>query len=172
MDTRTIALRIATAFVVAAAVSGAPADGRAAQSSDMLASGDASAPTDASAPAASPDRPLTPAEIMARRFPQPVRVGYLVGLPVYDEWDQTLGHITGVVRSDQGQISLIVPFGGWFGWGDRPVAVPIETVAILGDHVNAMEFTRKDFEAAPTWTPGQGQALAANDSIKIALGRR
>ena len=116
--------------------------------------------------------PLTPEEIMARRYPQPVRVGDLIGLPVYDESDQTLGRIEQVVRTDTGKIRLIVPFGGWFGWGARPVAVPIETVAILGRHVNALEFTPKDFETAPTWTPGADRPISEDETIRIALGRR
>ena len=109
---------------------------------------------------------------MARRFPQPVRVGDLIGLPVYDDSDRTLGRIEEVVRTDQDKICLIVPFGGWFGWGDRPVAVPLESVAILGKHVNALEFTREDFERAPTWAAGTDRPLDGNDTIRIALGRR
>lgn len=115
---------------------------------------------------------LTPEQRMERRFPQPVQVGRLTGMPVYDHDDRTLGHIQQVVRTPAGHIRLIVPYGGWFGWGDRPVAVPIEAVAILGDHVNALEFTRADFDRADTWTPGPDQALAADEMIRIALGRR
>ena len=30
---------------------------------------------------------------MARRFPQPVKVGDLIGLPVYDDNQSTLGYV-------------------------------------------------------------------------------
>lgn len=114
----------------------------------------------------------TPEERMQRRFPQPVLVRDLIGLPVYDDKDRTLGRIQEVVRTDADKICLVVPFGGWFGWGDRLVAVPLETAVILGKHVNAVDFSRSDFEAAPTWTPGTDVAIAADQSIRIGLGRR
>lgn len=119
-----------------------------------------------------PYETLTQDQLMERRYPQPVKVGRLIGMPVYDHMDRTLGRIHQVVRGADGRIKLIVPFGGWFGWGDRPVAVPIETVAILGSHVNALEFTREHFEKATYWTPGRDTALAPDDTIRIGLSRR
>src|ERR1700693_486772 len=64
---------------------------------------------------------LTPEEKMNKRFPQPVRVGFLIGLPVLDDDDNTLGRVQQVVRTPEGKISLIVSYGGSFGWGARPV---------------------------------------------------
>ena len=166
MSTKSIAGSLSGALVILACLSICAGFGEAAHA--------ACAPASLPAAASSPDqpKPLTPEEIMARRFPQPVRIGDLIGLPVYDHQDRTLGRIEEVVRTDQGKICLIVPFGGWFGWGDRPVAVPLETVAILGKHVNALEFTRQSFETAPPWTPGTDRPLGPDDTIRIALGRR
>ncbi len=67
---------------------------------------------------------------MRRRFPQPVRVGDLIGLPVLDDGSRTLGLVREVVRTPGNKIELIVAYCGWFGWGARPVAVPIEVVGI------------------------------------------
>ena len=119
-----------------------------------------------------PERALTPEQIFESRFPQKVRVGDLVGLPVQDYRDRVIGRIRQVVRTPEGKIRLIVPHGGFLGFGERPVAVPIETVAILARHVNALEFTLADFAAAPTWAPGTDQPIAPDDSIRIALSRR
>ena len=69
---------------------------------------------------------------MRRRFPQPVRVGDLIGLPLLDDSSRTIGFVRQVVRTPQNEIELIVSYDGWFGWGARPVAVPIEVVGILG----------------------------------------
>ncbi len=71
-------------------------------------------------------------ERMRRRFPQAVRVGDLIGLPVLDDDSRTLGHVRQVVRTPAGKIKLIVAYGGFLGFGTRPVAVPIEVVGILG----------------------------------------
>jgi hypothetical protein len=118
------------------------------------------------------EKDLTPEERMARRFPQPVRVGDLIGLPVLDDDDFTLGYVRQVVRTPEGKIRLIVSYGGWFGWGARPVAVPIEVVAILGRQLAALDMPPKEFAAAPTWTGGGETVLQKDEMIRIALGRR
>ena len=62
------------------------------------------------------EKELTPEEKINRRFPQPVRVGVLIGKPVLDGDDQTLGYVHDVVRAPDGKISLIVDYSAWFGW--------------------------------------------------------
>jgi hypothetical protein len=129
-------------------------------------------------PAAKPERELTPEQRMQRRFPQPVRVGDLIGLPVLDWRDSTIGYIRQVVRTSSGKIQLIVPYRPWLGWlaavdwGRRPVAVPIEVVAILGRQVAALDMPREEFDSAPTFSPSSGTELAADETIRIALTRR
>ena len=46
----------------------------------------------------------TPEQRMTRRFPQPVKVSDLIGLPVYDDNQSTLGHVREVVRTPAGKI--------------------------------------------------------------------
>jgi hypothetical protein len=136
--------------------------------------GFATAPQDSSARPESQN--LTPEQRMARRYPQPVKVGFLVGLPVLDEQDSTYGYIREVVRTPDGKIVLIVPYRDWLGWaptawGRKTVAVPIETVAILGRQVAALDFSREDFAAATPYAQG-GTALPADTAIRIAVYRR
>jgi hypothetical protein len=112
-----------------------------------------------------------------RRFPQPVQVGDLIGLPVLDFDDSTIGYVKSVVRRSDGEIDLIVPYSAWFGWlhadwGKRLVAVPIKSVAILGRQLDALEFTRDDFASAPTWTSSDGAPIGLHEKALIALGRR
>lgn len=114
----------------------------------------------------------TPQEKMQRRFPQPVRVGDLVGLPVLDERDVTIGRISQVVRDDQGNILLIVPYGDWTTWRKRPVAVPVEVVAMLGRQVAAIDMKRAEFDKAPDWTTRPAAVLGPDDVIRVALTRR
>ena len=118
---------------------------------------------------------LSAQERMNRRYPQAVRVGFLVGLPVLDSQDSTLGYIRAVVRTPSG-IVLMVPYRAWLGWaptdwGRKTVAVPIETVAILARQVAALDFSRDDFAAAPAYAP-RGTPLPADETIKIAVYRR
>lgn len=127
------------------------------------------------------ETPPSPEEVMNRRFPQPIRVGDLIGLPLLDWEDSTIGFIRQVVRTPEGKVRLIVPYSRWFGWawfaetttwGKRPVSVPLETVAILGRQVAALDMSREDFDAAPTWSVTQGQPIAPDETIRIALTRR
>src|SRR3954468_8060567 len=62
------------------------------------------------------DKDRTPEERMNRRYPQPVKVGFLIGLPVLDERDSTYGYIREVVRTPANKIALVVPYRDWFGW--------------------------------------------------------
>ena len=111
-------------------------------------------------------------ERMRRRFPQAVRVGDLVGLPVLDDDSRTLGHVRQVVRTPQGKIKLIVAYGGFLGWGTRLVAVPIEVVGILGRQLASLDMPRQDYAAAPTWRDTDDKVIPNDDSIRIALARR
>lgn len=47
---------------------------------------------------------LSPEERMRRRFPQPARVRDLIGLPLLDWSDNTLGYVQRVVRTRDGRI--------------------------------------------------------------------
>jgi hypothetical protein len=147
------------------------------------APGNDAAATPQASPAAKKveERNLSPEEKMNRRFPQPVRVGDLIGLPVLDDQDSTIGYIREVVRTPAGKIQLVVPYGHWFGWvrADGPfdwnrrlVGVPIETVAILGRQVDALDMSREEFDKAPTFEAAHNTVLGADETIKIALGRR
>ena len=109
---------------------------------------------------------------MQRRYPQPVKVGDLIGLPVLDVDDRTLGYVRGVVRTPEGKIRLIVPYGGFLGLGRRLVAVPIEVVAIAGRQLAALDMSRAEFDAAPAWSDPASHALPASEVIRVGLYRR
>jgi hypothetical protein len=125
---------------------------------------------------ASETKQPTPEEIMNSRFPQPVKVGDLIGLPVLDYFDATIGYVRSVVRTPAGKIQLVVTQGGWPAgwstWRSRLVPVPIEVVAILGRQIVALEMSRDEFASARTWSNADGQAIAPNEMIRIAISRR
>ncbi len=114
----------------------------------------------------------TPEERMNARFPQKVRVGDLIGIPIQDYDDRILGYVIDVVRKPDGKIVLVMPERGWFGRGGRPVPIPIETVAILARHINLLDIPREDVPKLATWDPAQGSPIDRNEIIRIAVGRR
>lgn len=120
---------------------------------------------------------LAPEEKMAKRFPQPVRVGDLIGLPLLDYRDTTLGYIRQVMRTPAGKIVLVVPYRAWLGWtpfdwGKRAVGVPLEAVAILGRQVAVLDMSRQDFADAPAFETAQAVPVPADETIRIAITRR
>ena len=89
-------------------------------------------------------------------------MGDLIGLPILDDYDVTLGHVQKVVRTPEGKIRLIVSYSRWFGWFGRPVAVPIEVVVILGRQINSVDIQPEEYEKAPTWSAGNDQTIPDN----------
>jgi hypothetical protein len=119
-------------------------------------------------------KPMPMIDRMSRRFPQPVRVGDLIGLPVLDDSASTLGYVQQVVRSTTGQTELIVSYSkwfGWFGWFTRPVAVPIEATGIEGKQIVSLDMPPGEYATAPTWHGQSVTALPNDDTIRIALAR-
>jgi hypothetical protein len=117
-------------------------------------------------------RQLSPEEKMQRRFPQPARAGDLIGLPLLDDYDRTIGHIKHVVRTQTGKLQLIVTYGGFLGWRQRLIAVPIEVVAIAGRQLAALDMARAEFDAAPAWNEALTTPVAPDDVIRVALYKR
>ncbi|HUD87130.1 MAG TPA: hypothetical protein VMR17_11785 [Xanthobacteraceae bacterium] len=116
-------------------------------------------------------KPMPMDERMARRFPQPVRIGDLIGLPMLDDNASTLGVVRQVVRTPQGKIALIVSYSRWFGWFGHPVAVPLEVVGIEGRQLVSLDMPRSDYAAAPLWQAHDATVLPDDATIRIALAR-
>lgn len=117
------------------------------------------------------EHPMPMNERMLKRFPQPVRVGDLIGLPVLNENASTLGYVWQVVRTPQGNIQLIVSYSRFWGWFGRPVAVPIEVVGIEGRQLVSLDMSPDEYANASTWQGNDATALPNDATIRIALAR-
>ena len=60
----------------------------------------------------------------------------------------------------------------FLGFRQRPVAVPIEVVAIAGRQLAALDMTRAEFDAAPAWSDPQSQPIPAGELIRVGLYKR
>ena len=114
----------------------------------------------------------TPEARMKRRFPQPIRCGNLVGLPLIDDDNRVFGRIDAVVRTPDGKVRLVSRVDRWFGFFGRPVAVPIEVVAIVGRQVASLDMKPDDYRSLPTWTEGTDRRIPDDETIRIALTKR
>ena len=134
----------------------------------VLSSGAALAQDAAPAP-----KPTSLAERAARRFPQPVRVGDLIGRDVLKptEAQPVLGDVMAVVRRKDGSQDVIVRVGGVLGIGARPIAVPVEAVALMGEYVAIMDFTPDQLRAFPTFDSAGDAPLGADETIRVGIVR-
>ena len=110
------------------------------------------------------------AESAARRFPQPVRVGDLLGRDVLRpvESQVVLGNVRALVRDAQGRIMVVVNFGGFLGIGSRPIAVPVDAMVLLGQDMEIVAFTPEQLQQFLTFSPA-GTAAVGNDLV-ITVG--
>jgi hypothetical protein len=111
------------------------------------------------------------AEFAARRHPQPVRVGALVGRRVLQPLESrpVLGHVLEVVRLDDGSEKIIIRYGGWFGFGGHLIAVPLDAMALLGDEVEILDLTPEELNRLPTFRAAGSSPLAEDEVIRMGL---
>ena len=120
--------------------------------------------------------PPTPGMSLAEsavRFPQPVRVGDLLGREVLRpvESQDVLGRVRRVVRDSNGQILVVVDFGGFLGFGSRPIAVPVDAMVLLGQDMEIVAFTPKQLRQFPTFSPSGTTDVADDTIIKGGLAK-
>ena len=128
------------------------------------------APAFAQSPLPAPvPTPAVLAERTAKRFPQPVRVGDLLGRDLLQPLPSqpVLGRVLSLARRPDGGIDLLIQAGTTLGFGGRPVAVPIEAVALLGEHVALLDYTPAQLAALPTAQPGT--PIPPTETIKVGL---
>ena len=115
--------------------------------------------------------PMPMKERYLRRFPQPARVGHLIGMPVLDLYSKTLGYVREVVRTPAGETEFIVGYSQWWGWFGRPVAVPLEVLGIEGRHLMSLDMSPGEYNAAPTWRNTEATPLSVDATVLVALSR-
>jgi hypothetical protein len=116
--------------------------------------------------------PMPLNERYLKRFPQPARVGDLIGLPVFDLSSSTLGDVRQVVRTPLGKIEFIVGYSRWWGWFGRPVAVPLESLGLEGRQLRSLDMSPSEYAVAPTWHDSNATSLPPDATVRVGLGRQ
>jgi len=126
----------------------------------------------AAAPAAQVQAQTSPPEVAtaspAQAATHPVRVADLIDLPIVDESKSTMGRVRAVVRTGEGKVQLLLPLGGLFGFGERLVPIPIESVALTGPQVTVVDMPPDRFQKSATWYGSNSEALAAAETISVS----
>ena len=110
------------------------------------------------------------ATFAAKRFPQPVRVGDLLHRTVLEpvESRRILGRVERVIRFDGGKEAILMTFGGFLGFGDHLIAVPLEAMVLLGGELEVLDFTPQQLGQFPAYG-GTGNVLDAEEIIHMGL---
>jgi hypothetical protein len=112
-------------------------------------------------------------ESNAMRFPQPVRTGdllhRLIQQPV--ESQTILGRVHGVVRNSAGEVFIIMNIGGFYGYGGRLIAVPINAMVLLGDAMEVVAFTPAQLAAFPTFNPAGAVPVPDDAILDVGLAK-
>ena len=113
------------------------------------------------------------AQSAAMRFPQPVRVGDLLGRDVLRpvESQDVLGHVREVVRDSQDQILVVIDFGGFFGFRSRPIAVPVDAMVLLGQDMEVVAFTPDQLGHFPVFLSSGTTRVPDDAVIKVGLAK-
>jgi hypothetical protein len=116
---------------------------------------------------------MTLAESAAMRFPQPVRVGDLLGREVLRpvESQDVLGRVRRVVSDKSGQIIIVVDFGGFLGFGSRPIAVPVDAMVLVGQDMEIVAYTPEQLRQFPIFSPSGTTDVADQTIIKVGLAK-
>jgi hypothetical protein len=106
-----------------------------------------------------------------RRFPQPVRVGDLIHRRVLQPLESrpVLGHVIRVIRAKDGRVEIVINYGGVFGFGGRPIAVPSDGMVLLGNELEILDFTAEQLDAFPPFDPTGTVTIAADEQIRMGL---
>ena len=116
------------------------------------------APRDTSADTASPKGPPT----------QQMSVSRLNGLNLYNANGDNLGDIERVVMGKDGQPHIIIGNGGFFGIGEKRVAIPLQKTAMRGNRLVIQGLSDDQIRAMPTWTSSTGdQELAKDKTVPV-----
>ena len=110
----------------------------------------------------------------AMRFPQPVRVGDLLHREVLQpvESQTRIGRVVGVMQDGKGMVFAVIQIGGFFGFGSRPIAVPIDAMVLLGQDMEVVAYTPDQLSGLPTFAPGKGDSMIdPNRVIKVGLAK-
>jgi hypothetical protein len=113
------------------------------------------------------------AQSAAMRFPQPVRVGDLIGREVLRpvESQDVLGRVRRLVRDGNSEIMVVIDFDGFLGFGSRPIAVPVDAMVLLGQAMEVVAFTPKQLQQFPTFSPSGTTDVPDDTIIKVGLAK-
>ncbi len=113
------------------------------------------------------------ADSAAMRFPQPVRVGDLTHRDVLEpvESQVFIGTVDKLVRDKDGTVLVVINYGGFLGFGARPIAVPVDAMVLVGQVMEVVAYTPKQLRQFPTFSAAGTTPISDDTVIKVGLAK-
>ena len=109
----------------------------------------------------------------ARRFPQPIAAGELVGRTVLQplESQPVLGTVKAIVQGPDGMVEAVLRFGGVLGIGGRLIAVPLEAMTLLGEQMEVVDFTPQQLGHFPSFDLASAEKVSPQTVLHVGLSK-
>ena len=109
----------------------------------------------------------------ARRFPQPIAAGALVGRTVLQpqESQPVLGTVKAIVQGQDGMVEAVLRFGGLLGIGGRLIAVPLEAMTLLGEQMEVVDFTPQQLDRFPSFDLASAENVPPQTVLHVGLSK-
>ena len=65
----------------------------------------------------------------------------------------------------------MIDFGGFLGFGSRPIAVPVDAMVLLGQDMEIVAFTPEQLQQFPTFSASGTTRLPDDAVIKVGLAK-
>ena len=75
------------------------------------------------------------------------------------------------MRASDGTITAVVDYGGFLGFGTRPIAVPIDAMVLVGQVMEIVAYTPAQLRTFTTFDGVGTTAIAADAIIKVGLAK-
>lgn len=80
-----------------------------------------------------------------------------------------MGYVDKVIRRADGRLQLIVRYGGFLGFGARLIAVPAESMLLLGPELEIIDLIPTQLGALATFTDVDAVSLAPDAVIRLGI---
>jgi hypothetical protein len=109
----------------------------------------------------------------AKSYAQPVRAGDLIDRPVIVplESQNVLGHVRRLGRDGDGDLTVVMTFGGTLGFGAHLVCVPADALALTGTSLQAKGISTDELKALPVCDGGMLKPVAADETLRFNIAK-
>jgi hypothetical protein len=82
-----------------------------------------------------------------------------------------VGTVRQLVRDGSGTVLVVIEYGGFFGFGARPIAVPVDAMVLVGQAMEIVALTPAQLDRLPTFTTDGTTPVPPDAVIRVGLAK-